>query len=50
MTDDPLRYETPDGESPSRYGAFAAIPALCGGILAATFLAALAWAISRAIG
>ena len=36
-TDDPYRWETPDGESPSRFGALAALPA-----------GALTWALAYA--
>jgi hypothetical protein len=45
--DDPLRWETPDGESPSRFGA---LTGLAFAVLGYAVIAALAWAISRAIG
>jgi hypothetical protein len=42
---DDFRYETSDGESPSRFGALAALPAVA---LAWALIAVVAWAVSRA--
>lgn len=40
MTDDPLRWESDDGESPSTFGALAALPWM---LLAYAALAAYLW-------